>query len=111
MKQNLDVHVFQDVVVIKRLNENRRVATDDVMMISAAAAELGVPDSTVSRWLGKELPLVTVEGSKKRLTLRSAVMAKKRLLDTARRGSLSLLSPQPPAVKTPPALELATINQ
>lgn len=86
----IDITVQQDIVTVQRIFENRTVAPGDVITIKVASELLNEPFYKVSRWVGKELPLARIPGVNKRLTLRSAVMERKQLLDAAKKGGLNL---------------------
>ncbi|MCL5998705.1 MAG: hypothetical protein M1546_22000, partial [Chloroflexi bacterium] len=89
--ETIQATVRQRIVRVETIEESKRIQLNDIITITAAAKLFdGYDLSTISKWIGDKLPEVSLTGSRRRYTLRSACQARKAYLRKARRQGLCL---------------------
>ena len=99
--KTITANVRQRIVTV--VSQTRDVDPNDIMTLTAAAQVLERDISVISRWVGQELPEITINTlTRRRYTLRSAVFSMKEDIEKAKSTRLPLLSyePLPPSFST-----------
>ncbi len=92
----INATIRQRIVRVEFNTANKQVHSSDLITLKEAAQLLNRDLSTISHWVGQELPEVTIHTSRRRYTLRSACQAYKRELELSKRAGLRVLSLQLP---------------
>ena len=86
----------QRVVTVTQIEKPCDVDITDLINLIDAAEILGRDISAISRWVGQELPEITIQPTKRRYTLKSSVLKMKEDIENIKSTGLSLLSLEPP---------------
>lgn len=95
MQQTITAIIRQRVVTVTQIEQPRDVDIADLITLTDAAELLNKDISAISRWVGQELPEITIPTTKRRYTLKSAVLSMKEDIEKIRSTGLPLLSSEP----------------
>ena len=96
MQQTISAHIQQRVTRIEQIDLTLDVDVTDIITLTDAAELLNRDISAISRQVGVELPQVIISPTKRRYTLKSAVMKLKEDIEKVRSSALPLLSSELP---------------